>query len=182
MEVRIQKGDITTAAAEAVVLFHFEREEKLLQSAAAVNGITGSIVSRVIEAGDFYGEHGENMLLFTKGSAAIERILLMGLGKREKFTAQTLREAMAQALKTLRDGRQPRAVLPIPLDSEFPLGVGETVEACVLGGVLGLYQFTELRTKDRDKIKDFDSLTIISSRKTKSLARGVERAKAVAAA
>jgi leucyl aminopeptidase len=164
-----------------VVLFHFEGDDKLLKPTAAVNTISGSVVSRVIESGDFRGEHLENILLFTQGSGAIERILLMGLGKRESFTTQALRETMAQALKTLRDRRQRRAVLPIPLDSEFPLTMGETAEACVLGGMLGLYQFTELLTKDRDKIKDFDSLTIISRGKTKELTKGIDRAKAVSA-
>jgi leucyl aminopeptidase len=181
MEIEIQKGDIKAKAAEALVLFHFEGDDKLLQPAAAVNTITGSVVSRVIESGDFRGEHLENILLFPQGSGAIKRILLMGLGKRENFTTQALRETMAQALKTLRDRRQRRAVLPLPLDSEFPLGMRETAEACVLGGMLGLYQFTELFTKERDKIKDFDSLTIISSRKTKELTSGVNRARAVAA-
>jgi leucyl aminopeptidase len=181
MEIAIQKGDIRSKAAEALVLFHFEGDDKLLQPAAAVNTVTGSVVSRVIESGDFRGEHLENILLFPQGSQAIERILLMGLGKRENFTTQALREAMAQALKTLRDRRQRRAVLPIPLDSEFPLGMRETAEACVLGGMLGLYQFTELFTKERDKIKDFDSLTIISSRKAKELTSGVNRSRAVAA-
>lgn len=181
MEIKIQKGDITTTAAEAVVLFHFDQDDKLLEPAAAVNGVTESMINRVIEAGDFRGEHLENVLLFAQDSAPIKRILLTGLGKRENFTAQTLREATAQALKALRDRRQPRAVLPIPLDSEFPLGVGETAEACVLGGMLGLYQFTELVTKERDKIKDFDSLTIISRKKTKALASGVDRAKTMAA-
>ena len=181
MEVKIQRGDIKATAAEAVVLLHFEGDDKLLNPTAAVDTVSGSVISRVIDSGDFRGEHLENILLFTQGSGAIERILLMGLGKRENFTTQALRETMAQALKTLRDRRQRRAVLPIPLDSEFPLTMGETAEACVLGGMLGLYQFTELLTKERDKIKDFDSLTIISSRKTKELAEGVDRAKAVAA-
>ena len=181
MEVKIQRGDIKATAAEAVVLLHFEGDDKLLNPTAAVDTVSGSVISRVIDSGDFRGEHLENILLFTQGSGAIERILLMGLGKRENFTTQALRETMAQALKTLRDRRQRRAVLPIPLDSEFPLTMGETAEACVLGGMLGLYQFTELLTKERDKIQDFDSLTIISSRKTKDLAKGVDRAKAVAA-
>jgi len=181
VDIKIQKGDITTAAAEAVVLFHFESDNRLLEPAAAVNTITGSIINRVIEADDFRGEHLENVLLFTQDSAAIRRILLMGLGKRENFTAQTLREAMGQALKTLRDRRQRQAVLPIALGNEFPLGVEETAEACVLGGILGLYQFTELLTREREKIKDFDSLTIISGKKTKALTSSVDRAKAVAA-
>ena len=181
MKIKVQKGDVKAEAAEAVILFHFERDDKLLHPTAAVDTVSGSVVSRVIESGDFRGEHLENVLLFTPGSGAIERILLVGLGERKNFATQALRETMAVALKALRDRRQRRALLPIPLDSEFPLNIEETAEACVLGGMLGLYQFTELLTKERDKIKDFDSLTIISNRKTKELTRGVDRAKAIAA-
>ncbi len=180
MEVKIQKGDFTTMPAEALVLFHFEEEEKLLEVTAAVNDAVNSIISGVLESGDFRGEHLEHVLLFTQGAMTAGRILLMGLGKRETFTAHKLREAAAKALKALRDRRQPRAVLPIPLDSKFPLGLGDTAEACVLGGMLGLYQFTELLTRERDKIKEFESLTILSPRKTKDLITSVDRARAIA--
>jgi leucyl aminopeptidase len=145
-----------------------------------MNDAAGSIITRVIESGDFRGEHLEHVLLFTQGSQTTERILLMGLGKREEFTAHNMREATAQALKGLRDRRQPRAVLPVPQDSKFPLGPGDTAEACVLGGMLGLYQFTELQTRDREKIKEFESLTILAPRKTKELTTSVDRAKAIA--
>jgi leucyl aminopeptidase len=180
MEVKIKKGDFTTVEAEALVVFHFEQDERLLKITAAVNDAAGSIISQVIEAGDFRGEHLEHVLLYSQGSLATKRILLTGLGKREEFTAHTLREATAQALRTLRERRQPRAVLPVPLDAEFPVGLEDAVEACVLGGMLGLYQFTELRTREREKIKDFESLTILSPRKTRKLAASVDRAKAMA--
>ncbi len=180
MEVKIQKGEITTAEAKALVLFHFEQDDDLLEATAAVNDAAGSIISRLIEAGDFRGEYLENLLLFTQGSLATKRILLMGLGKREDFTANTLREATAQALKTLRDRRQLQAALPIPLGREFPLDIEGSAEACVLGGMMGLYQFTELLTKDREKIKDFDSLAIISPKKTRVLTSAVDRAHAIA--
>jgi leucyl aminopeptidase len=46
--------------------------------------------------------------------------------------------------------------------------------------MLGLYQFTELRTRDLDNIKDFDSLIILSQKDSKQLAARVDRAKAMA--
>ena len=180
MEIAVQKGDFTTVEAEALVLFHFEQDDRLLETTAAANDAVGSIIGQVIEAGDFRGEHLEYLLLYSQGSLATKRILLMGLGKREEFSAHTLREATAQSLRTLRDRRQPRAVLPIPLDGEFPLDLEDTAEACVLGGMLGLYQFTELRTRDLDTIKDFDSLIILSQKDLKKLAAPVDRAKAMA--
>ncbi|MGD8508404.1 MAG: leucyl aminopeptidase [Syntrophobacterales bacterium] len=180
MEITVQKGDLSTVEAEALVLFHFQEDDGLLETTAAVNDVVGSIIDQVIEAGDFRGEHLEHLLLYSQGSLATKRILLMGLGKREDFSAHALREATAQSLRTLRDRRQARAVLPIPLDGEFPLDLEDTAEACVLGGMLGLYQFTELRTRDLDKIKDFDSLIILSQRNSKKLAAPVDRAKAMA--
>jgi leucyl aminopeptidase len=180
MEITLQKGDFTAVEAEALVLFHFEQDDRLLETTAAVNDAAGSIIGQVIEAGDFRGEHLEHLLLYSQGSMATERILLMGLGRREEFGAHALREAAAQSLRTLRDRRQPRAVLPIPFDSKFPLDLEDTAEACVLGGMLGLYQFTELRTRDLDNIKDFDSLIILSQKDSKKLAARVDRAKAMA--
>ena len=180
MEITLQKGDFTAVEAEALVLFHFEQDDRLLETTAAVNDAAGSIIGQVIEAGDFRGEHLEHLLLYSQGSLATKRILLMGLGKREEFSVHALREAAAQSLRTLRDRRQPRAVLPIPFDSEFPLDPEDTAEACVLGGMLGLYQFTELRTRDLDNIKDFDSLIILSQKDSKKLAARVDRAKVMA--
>ena len=53
MEITVQKGDFTTVEAEALVLFHFEQDERLLETTAAVNDAAGSIIGQVIEAGDF---------------------------------------------------------------------------------------------------------------------------------
>ena len=180
MEITVLKGDFTTVEAESLVLFHFEQDDRLLETTAIVNDAVGSIIGQVIEAGDFRGEHLEHLFLYGQGSLPTKRILLMGLGKREEFGAHTLREATAQSLRVLRDRRQPQAVLPIPFDSEFPLDLEDAAEACVLGGMLGLYQFTELRTRDLDNIKDFDSLIILSQKSSKKLTASVDRAKTMA--
>ena len=181
MEVRIQSGDFITEAKDTLVLFHFEGDDGLLAATAAANDLANSMVERVLEAGDFRGEHLEHLQLFIEGSLKTDRILLMGLGKREDFTDQRLREATAQALKTIRDRRQTLAALPLPIDIDFPLSLEDTAEACVLGGILGLYQFTDLRTRDLEKIKEFQSLTIVSPKQSKELTAGVERAKTIGA-
>jgi leucyl aminopeptidase len=180
MEVQVKKGDFSTVEAAALVVFHFEQDDRLLEVTGSINEAAGTIISQVIQAGDFRGEHLEHLLLYSQGTMATKRILLMGLGKREEFTAHVLRQATAQALQSLREKHQPRAVVVLPLDSDFPLGLVDTTEACVLGGLLGLYQFTELRTRDLDKIKDFNSLTILCQKDVKKLIAAVDRAKAMA--
>jgi leucyl aminopeptidase len=110
MEITLQKGDLTTVEAEALVLFHFEQDDRLLEATAAVNDAVGSIIGQVIEAGDFRGEHLEHLLLYSQGSLATKKILLMGLGKREKFSAHALRE--------VQRSRSPGSSGPISENSE----------------------------------------------------------------
>jgi leucyl aminopeptidase len=180
MEVKIRVGDLRSVPAEAVVLFHFEQDNTLLAVAGAVNDFTGGMIARVVEAGDFHGEHLEHTLLITQGTLAADRVLLMGLGKRREFTVQRLREAAAQALKALRERRLSNALLPLPQDEQFPVNLEELVDACVFGGMVGLYQFTELRTREREKIREFTLLTLLCREETGALVPRVERAKALA--
>jgi leucyl aminopeptidase len=180
MEARLIRGDLQSVTAEALILFHFEGEAKRLEATRAVNEATGGMLERVIASGDFRGEHLEHLLLYAAGGLTAERILLEGLGKREDLTLYRLREAAAQALKTLRERRLRSAVLPLPEGGEFPFSPGDTAEACVLGGLLGLYQFTELRTKEREKIKEFASLALLTRAHSEDVALRVAQAEAVA--
>ena len=68
MEITLQKGDFTAVEAEALVLFHFEQDDRLLETTAAVNDAAGSIIGQVIEAGDFRGEHLEHLLQIGRAS------------------------------------------------------------------------------------------------------------------
>ena len=180
MEARVVKGDLLSVKAEVLILFHFEGEAKWLGATRRANEATGGMLERVIASGDFRGEHLEHLLLYVAGGLVAERILLTGLGKPEELTLHRLREAAAQALKTLRERRLLSAVLPLPEGGEFPFSPGDTAEASVLGGLLGLYQFTELRTKEREKIKEFASLILLSRADTEEVAFRVAQAEAVA--
>ena len=180
MEARVIRDDLQSVTAEVLILFHFEGEAKWLDATRAVNEATGGMIERVVSSGDFRGERLEHLLLYVPGGLAAARILLVGLGKREELTPHRLRESAAQALKTLRERRLPSAVLPLPEDGEFPFSAGDAAEASVLGGLLGLYQFTELRTKDREKIKEFTSLVLLTREEQEGAAARVAQAEAMA--
>ena len=117
MEIQLERGEFTAVVDEVLILFHFEQDDRMLGVTATANDASGGMLQRIVESGDFRGEHLEHLLLYSQAALAAERILLMGLGKRQEFTAEKLRETAAQALKVLRDRRRTRAVLPLPLDA-----------------------------------------------------------------
>jgi leucyl aminopeptidase len=98
------KVTVVRAAAEDIraPLLAFFR----FQDAAVVGGVlsvmdsalTGA-VRRVLERGDFQGRKDEAVLLYGGGEHAPERLVLVGLGKKDDFTPQALRRAVGHAVR-----------------------------------------------------------------------------------
>jgi len=57
----------------------------------------GGAVSALVGLGDFEGKEKTTVMLYTRGKLGAARVLLVGLGKKEKADAETLRKAAAMA-------------------------------------------------------------------------------------
>lgn len=97
-----------------------------------------------VESGDFSGKDGTTTLLYTGNAIAADRILLVGLGKRNAFTLDKLRRAAATAAKKARSLKLDEAVF-VP---RLPEGATErgAARAAAEGAALGLYRFTRYKT------------------------------------
>lgn len=103
-------------------------------------------LSSVFRSGDFKGKKGETLFVYSEEN---ERILLLGLGKEEKATHETLRRAYAQAVRAIQSVKAKTASLVFPETSRLPrvdllTGVWE-------GILLTNYAFNRLRG---DSLKD----------------------------
>ncbi len=96
---------------------------------------------------DFRAEKNELALFYGPENAAVCRVLAVGLGERDKFTLEVLRQAAGAALRKARDLRLKQAALWV--GQLLALGQdGEAIlEETVLGGLLGLYTFDAYRSK-----------------------------------
>lgn len=101
---------------------------------------------------DFQGDSGEITLFHGLPALDIPRVLLVGLGQREKVTLDVVRRALGGALAHCRHIGLEGVLLPVPQLSRLPGGMMRLVEECVCGALLGLYRFTRMRTpKDDDR-------------------------------
>jgi leucyl aminopeptidase len=75
---------------------------QLTPSAAAVDAQTHQIISNLIERGDIKGKNAETLLVNVVPDSSLQRILIVGLGETEKFSAKLYRKALAAAVKTLK--------------------------------------------------------------------------------
>ncbi|HET9982091.1 MAG TPA: leucyl aminopeptidase [Longimicrobiales bacterium] len=100
LRIAIEEAAPSDYRTPLLVLQHFERDRQPGGLAADLDRRLGGAISRVLERGDFQGKRDETLLLYpAEGQIAAERVLLVGVGKREDYTAEQLRRAVGAAVR-----------------------------------------------------------------------------------
>src|SRR3954471_6973602 len=90
MEVRVEQGSLTETQTPLLVVNLFQDADALGGATGAVDQAMGGLLSRLREDGELRGKAGEAVVVHNPGDMAIRarRVLVVGLGKREGFTAE----------------------------------------------------------------------------------------------
>lgn len=132
MEITVKTGDLLREASDLAMLVTFEDVPLPAE------------VADLFETEDFRGRSEETLLLFPRGAVAPRRLLLVGLGKREKASAESIRRASATAVKQARNLQVPAVTVGVNGDLSLePEVVGQ---AFAEGSYLGAYRFWRYRT------------------------------------
>lgn len=104
----------------------------------------GEELAGLIEEGDFRGKDKQLSLLYPRGTLPARRVLLMGLGKRDTWNADTFRQAAARAAARAHDLKVADVAMQFPhFASASP---AETACAVVEGANLALYHYLDHKT------------------------------------
>jgi len=120
------------------------------------------VAKEVIEKGDFHGKIGDLSLLYSQGDIRAERILLVGIGNKDKLSPESIRKAVGIASRTARDLDVKKVSIFLDSFSRDVVEVTEATEALVQGMMMGSFQNLAYRTKNLEKYKHIEELTIIS--------------------
>jgi leucyl aminopeptidase len=158
MDIRVERG---TAEKFPANFFSF-CFESLNNWKALSEG--GSGVERVYihsdEAGNF--KRVIRVRFYTQGALQAKRVVLTGLGKEGDFNLEKWRGAASKAGQCIRNAGIKQFAFPI---KKFEgLSEADLAESFVTGLLLGIYQFNEFKTLDRDKIKEIGEIILLGER------------------
>ncbi len=149
MNVDLIFRDPLTTATPLLVLPLVEGTEVLDGVLAAADLLVGGALRKALERGDLKGKREETLLLFPEGKRAPQRLLAVGLGKKEELDAEALRRVAGRAVR-VAEGLNLKEI-SFWLDPSWPLEVALATQAATEGGVLAAWCFRELKTReDRD--------------------------------
>lgn len=141
MRFDVIQGDLAQQAADCLLVDHFEGESAPARAGEWVDKALDGALSALLKSGDFTGKAGSTALLYTNGKLAAPRVLVVGLGKPEKYDARAVRSVTAAAFKALGKLKGVSTVASVvPGVGEGAAGVTATAQAFAEAAVLASYQ------------------------------------------
>jgi len=166
MELKAKTGKILDEKTDSIVVGIYEDIDNLDGSVKLIDDITEGMISDLLESGDFGGELNDTVILYTKKFLPTKRLMVVGLGKKDKFDLERLRQVSATVVRRLRDlGIKSFSILFYDVESE----VEKVAQTLAEGTLLGHYQFNEHKTECLDKINFIDEVEILCDNEEKRI-------------
>lgn len=140
VQVKIERAKIDQKQTSLLVIGIFENEHDFPQSKELDPTVFASI-KETLENKEFSGTFGSSIIVYTLGKGPMKKIMLLGLGKREKFTDESARICAGKAAqKTKELGAKEFSILQF---SNLDEGL---IEAMTEGVALALYSFDKYKS------------------------------------
>ena len=175
-------GDFETPL---LVVYLLERSEPLDGSTAELDARLGGTIARALEAGDFRGKEGETLLLYPRaGEIAAERVLVVGAGKPDAYTMESLRKVIGTAVRRAES----LGVSAIAFDagsdeSSEDMGAENAARALSEGFLLAAWDYRELKTTSEEGAprSRLEELVLLAGGDREGTDEGVRVGRAIAA-
>lgn len=171
MEVRAESGKFYEVEADALVVTIYEGEKADDGALKELDERAGGMISELIGTDEMRGKQGDMVYVYRPGTIRARRLLLVGAGKREEFSFDSIRKVTGSAARFLRSkGARSMAIL-----RRSQLDLGKSAQAAVEGALLGLFEPDMYKTEHKEE-RRIDELVLVAAAAGSDgeLARGVE--------
>ncbi len=176
MEVRAEFAKFYDVEADALVVTIYEGEKADEGALKELDERTGGIVSEMLGTDEMRGKQNDTVYIYKPKNIRAERLLLVGAGKREEFSLDTIRKVTGSAARFLRGkGARSMAVL-----RRSQLEIGNSAQAAVEGVLLGLFEPDTYKTENKEERRIHDLILLAATPGSEdALAQGVERGRII---
>jgi leucyl aminopeptidase len=182
MEFSVSQGNIADLAVDCIVVNLFEGVETPGGATGAVDAALGGMITNLIAAGDITGKAGATTLFYTAGKLPASRVLVVGLGKAEKFDAHAARKASANAYKALAKVKGVKHYATIVHGAGIGgLDAGEAAQVLAEGTLLAAYRVPNYKREAPENGPTHCTVVEYAADRVSVIEYGVRRGEVVAA-
>jgi leucyl aminopeptidase len=146
MDYQVRSEFVENVVTPCVVL-GFYHKRKLTPSAALLDARFGGMLEKLLKRDDVDGKPGEVLVIPHTPSDDVERIILVGLGKKEELTPGAYRKALVAAARAVKDSHAKQAVSALHEAEVQGRDLGWNVRQFIEAFESSVYRFTELKSE-----------------------------------
>ena len=157
------KPETPDTLSSACVVLGFYQKRKLTPAASALDGKLGGLLQKLLKRDDIEGKAGDLLSITHLPTGDIDRVLLVGLGKKGELKAGPYRKALATASKALKESNTKEAVSFLHEAEIDGRDVGWNIRQFVEILEASLYRFTQMKTEGENHKSRLAKLTFALS-------------------
>lgn len=175
MEMTVRKGDLVTQSCDLLVVNEFLDVKKLGGAAGAVDATLVGKLTKYMKEDKFKAKLGATFVMRTGGEIPAKRVLVVGLGKKEEFDLEAVRQAAAASMNVAKALGAKSVVSILHGAGGGGLKTADCAQAIVEGVRLADYAFDKYRStkKEQKRVSRFDLVTH-DSQDVRQALKGIE--------
>lgn len=181
MNISVQQGSLEATAVDTLIINLFDDVTTPSGATGAIDKALNGAVSELIANGDLTGKQGEVGVLHPRGAIAAKRVLVVGLGQRQGFDLEGVRQAAAQGIKRARELKAENVATIVHGAGVAGLDAQAAAQATTEGTLLALYRY-EAPKQQTEPAHEIASVTIVEfdAEKIEAIEAGLNTAVAIA--
>ncbi|MFC1763189.1 leucyl aminopeptidase [Planctomycetota bacterium] len=147
---RVKNAAIDTVKTDLLVIGVFSESKLRSKSIRLLERKLSGALSSAFHLGDFKGNQGTRIMIYGNDRLSAKRILLVGLGKQQEVTLDTLRKAAASAAGKALQLKATTVSMSLHPGLPRALDLKEIGRVCAEGAGFGAYRYDEYVTADKE--------------------------------
>ncbi len=160
MKISVRKGELQAEACDVLIVNEFEGVKELGGGTGAVNKALSGLLVKLMKEEAFKAQLGQTLFVRSEGLIPAKRVLLVGLGKKQEFGLEAVREASAASYHAIRAMKPKKVVSILHGAGNGGLNPKESAQAMIEGLRFASYVFARYKKQKENGIGSFD---IVSS-------------------
>ncbi len=163
MKVSVSKAKIIESDDHAICFGIFEDQKQLKDELKELDSLLSGMIAELLQTGDFAGKLNQTALVYSGGKIKSKRVVLVGLGQRQKFDLDKIRQAAGTVCKKAKELKIKSFSSQVYGGKLRGFSLQDCSQAMVEGTFLAAYQLTDYRTVDKEDLFEVDHITLVDS-------------------
>jgi len=181
LEFEVRSGDVCSIECDAIVVNLFEGVDKPGGATGTVDTALGGTITGLIGAGEIKGKLNEIHIIHSLGKIPARIVAVAGLGKKEDFDLDKVRNLMGEVIRVLKKHSCKTAASILHGAGAGGIEPAAAAQAIAEGCLLGSYRFVKHITKN-DENHEIEKFIVLERDEAKldSIRRGVQKGQILA--